>query len=273
MLTGGERLFGGRFEVAYTPGHASHHVSYLHDGTAFVGDVGGVRITRDAPAIPPTPPPDIDVEAWHARCELIARLGAGAAGVDPLRLSEDVDGATRRGRTRGSTPGPRSRATHDFPEFNAVVRAEIAARRRTGDRGRIRPGGPASTRGTRAAPLLGKAGREARLSAGPASSARGGMLGAHVADRRTAPPRRAWQRNRWDLARGGPQRRPQHVRPRRRDARPVHPGGDPREGYRLADRIHHTGARSSGAAPARTPRTTGRAWTAPGLTMAPLEEG
>ncbi len=36
---------GRRFEVAYTPGHASHHVSYLHDGTAFVGDVGGVRIT------------------------------------------------------------------------------------------------------------------------------------------------------------------------------------------------------------------------------------
>ncbi|HZU40917.1 MAG TPA: MBL fold metallo-hydrolase, partial [Solirubrobacteraceae bacterium] len=43
-LRGGERLLGGRFEVAYTPGHASHHVSYLHDGTAFVGDVGGVRI-------------------------------------------------------------------------------------------------------------------------------------------------------------------------------------------------------------------------------------
>ena len=42
---GGERLFDGAFEVAYTPGHASHHVSYLHDGTAFVGDTGGVRIT------------------------------------------------------------------------------------------------------------------------------------------------------------------------------------------------------------------------------------
>ena len=45
VLAGGERLLGGSFEVAYTPGHASHHVSYLHDGTAFVGDVGGVRIT------------------------------------------------------------------------------------------------------------------------------------------------------------------------------------------------------------------------------------
>src|SRR5205807_194237 len=44
VLHGDESLFDGEFEVAYTPGHASHHVSYLHDGTAFVGDVGGVRI-------------------------------------------------------------------------------------------------------------------------------------------------------------------------------------------------------------------------------------
>ncbi|MDQ6820701.1 MAG: MBL fold metallo-hydrolase [Actinomycetota bacterium] len=70
-LRGGERLDGG-FEVAYTPGHASHHVSYLHDGTAFVGDVAGVRISPSSLTIPPTPPPDIDVEAWHESIERIA---------------------------------------------------------------------------------------------------------------------------------------------------------------------------------------------------------
>jgi glyoxylase-like metal-dependent hydrolase (beta-lactamase superfamily II) len=64
MLRGGETLDGG-FEVAYTPGHASHHVSYLREGTAYVGDVGGVRIDAAGIAMPPTPPPDIDVEAWH----------------------------------------------------------------------------------------------------------------------------------------------------------------------------------------------------------------
>src|SRR5437588_6149299 len=61
ILRGGEALFGGAFEVAYTPGHASHHVSYLHDGTAFVGDVGGVRIISSALTVPPTPPPDVDL--------------------------------------------------------------------------------------------------------------------------------------------------------------------------------------------------------------------
>jgi glyoxylase-like metal-dependent hydrolase (beta-lactamase superfamily II) len=64
VLHGGETVLD-RYAVAYTPGHASHHVSYLRDGTAFVGDVAGVRITPDAITIPPTPPPDIDVGLWH----------------------------------------------------------------------------------------------------------------------------------------------------------------------------------------------------------------
>lgn len=72
-LSGGEtlRIGADTFEVAYTPGHAKHHVSYLHDGTAFVGDVGGVRIEAGTPTLPPTPPPDIDVEAWHRSIDLI----------------------------------------------------------------------------------------------------------------------------------------------------------------------------------------------------------
>lgn len=77
VLSGGESLTigGDRFEVAYTPGHAKHHVSYLHEGTAFVGDVGGVRIEAGTPTLPPTPPPDIDVEAWHRSIDLIRAWG------------------------------------------------------------------------------------------------------------------------------------------------------------------------------------------------------
>src|SRR3954463_16501018 len=56
---GDERL--GDFTVAKTPGHASHHVSYLHHptGTAFTGDTTGARVAG-GPVIGPTPPPDID---------------------------------------------------------------------------------------------------------------------------------------------------------------------------------------------------------------------
>ena len=83
------------FEVAYTPGHASHHVSYLHDGTAFVGDIGGVRITPSSMAVPPTPPPDIDVEAWHESIALIAAWRPQRLAITHFGDSEDVDGAAR----------------------------------------------------------------------------------------------------------------------------------------------------------------------------------
>lgn len=63
-LVGSESVLGMR--AAYTPGHASHHVSYLHEesGTAFVGDVAGVSIPDTGLVVPPTPPPDIDLERW-----------------------------------------------------------------------------------------------------------------------------------------------------------------------------------------------------------------
>jgi glyoxylase-like metal-dependent hydrolase (beta-lactamase superfamily II) len=64
-LTGGETVLGMR--VAYAPGHASHHVCYFHEdsGTAFTGDVAGVRIPPSDLIVPPTPPPDIDIELWE----------------------------------------------------------------------------------------------------------------------------------------------------------------------------------------------------------------
>ncbi len=70
-LAGGETVLGMR--VAYTPGHASHHVCYLHtdSGTAFVGDVAAVRIPGVSLTVPPTPPPDIDIERWEDSIEIV----------------------------------------------------------------------------------------------------------------------------------------------------------------------------------------------------------
>ncbi len=69
LLTGGETISaaGRELQVAYTPGHASHHVSYF-DGSsriAFVGDTAGIRRGGAVYVMPPTPPPDIDLEAWR----------------------------------------------------------------------------------------------------------------------------------------------------------------------------------------------------------------
>jgi glyoxylase-like metal-dependent hydrolase (beta-lactamase superfamily II) len=70
MLKGGETLsLGSRnLEVFYTPGHASHHVSYFDasDGTAFVGDSTGFHIDGEGFVVPLAPPPDIDLEIWNA---------------------------------------------------------------------------------------------------------------------------------------------------------------------------------------------------------------
>jgi glyoxylase-like metal-dependent hydrolase (beta-lactamase superfamily II) len=75
VLKGGERLeAGGRdLEVAATPGHAIHHVSYFDRAArvAFVGDVAGIRRGSGTYILPPTPPPDIDLEAWRTSADRI----------------------------------------------------------------------------------------------------------------------------------------------------------------------------------------------------------
>jgi len=66
---------GRRLVALHTPGHASHHVA-LHDpdsGDVYTGDVAGVRLANAPYVRPPTPPPDIDLDAWRAS---IARLRA-----------------------------------------------------------------------------------------------------------------------------------------------------------------------------------------------------
>jgi glyoxylase-like metal-dependent hydrolase (beta-lactamase superfamily II) len=80
VLKGGERITAGgrQLDVAYTPGHASHHVSYFNRDAdmAFVGDTAGIRVAPSPHMLSPTPPPDIDLEAWR---ESLARIGSWRA--------------------------------------------------------------------------------------------------------------------------------------------------------------------------------------------------
>jgi glyoxylase-like metal-dependent hydrolase (beta-lactamase superfamily II) len=77
VLAGGERIVasGRELDVAYTPGHASHHVSFFDGASrvAFVGDTAGIRRGDGRYVLPPTPPPDIDLEAWsESRTRILA---------------------------------------------------------------------------------------------------------------------------------------------------------------------------------------------------------
>lgn len=126
VLRGGETLFDGEFEVAYTPGHASHHVSFLHDGgTAFVGDVGGVRIAGSQMTIPPSPPPDIDVDKWHASIDRIRAWKPRRLVMTHFGVGEDVDAQLAELAARLDDWAARARE-QDLDTFMAGVRGEIA---------------------------------------------------------------------------------------------------------------------------------------------------
>src|SRR4051812_39810181 len=73
-----------------TPGHASHHVSYLREGTLLAGDAAGVRMPGAAYVLPVSPPPDIMVEGWHATIEEIRRRAPDRLALIHFGVHEDV---------------------------------------------------------------------------------------------------------------------------------------------------------------------------------------
>ncbi|MFL5822757.1 MAG: MBL fold metallo-hydrolase [Solirubrobacteraceae bacterium] len=133
VLVGGEQigLDGVGFEVAYTPGHASHHVSYLHADTAFVGDTAGVRITEDSLTVPPTPPPDIDLEAWHRSLESIRAWSPRRLAFTHFGSADDVDAQLGELEARLGRWAERARE-HTLEEFVEAAAREIEAGARPG---------------------------------------------------------------------------------------------------------------------------------------------
>jgi len=74
-----------------TPGHASHHVSYLRDGTLLAGDATGVRMPGASYVLPVSPPPDITVEGWHETIAEIRRREPQRLALIHFGPHEDVD--------------------------------------------------------------------------------------------------------------------------------------------------------------------------------------
>ena len=75
-----------------TPGHASHHVSYLDDaGTLYAGDAAGVRVQPHSTVLPPTPPPEFDLETWLSTLDEIERRAPARLALVHFGVAEDVE--------------------------------------------------------------------------------------------------------------------------------------------------------------------------------------
>src|SRR5579884_2054704 len=91
---GDEITVGGRKLVEYfTPGHASHHVVYHEpaSGTVFTGDVAAVRLRGEGYVRPPTPPPDLDLEAWGESIERVRTLRPSSLNLTHFGPFTDVE--------------------------------------------------------------------------------------------------------------------------------------------------------------------------------------
>src|SRR3982750_3748094 len=83
-----ERVLG--LDCFATPGNASHHFGYLvRDGTLYAGDAAGVRIQPGRYVMPPTPPPEVDIEAWERAIDEMERLAPERLALTHFGVAEN----------------------------------------------------------------------------------------------------------------------------------------------------------------------------------------
>ena len=130
----GDRVVG--LDCFPSPGHASHHISILHDdGTLYAGDSIGVRIAPSTFVVAPTPPPDIDLEAWDLTLVATERRAPARLALTHFGVFDDVSehlAAFRETLARWS-----GRVAHgmDLATFVAAASADY----RAADPGEIEP--------------------------------------------------------------------------------------------------------------------------------------
>ena len=121
----GERVLG--LECFPTPGHASHQVGYLDsDGTLYTGDAAGVRIEPSTYVLPPTPPPDVDLEAWERTLQEIERRAPQRLALTHFGVFDDVDRHLAELRGRLASWAARVRDGVSREEFVAAAEAELS---------------------------------------------------------------------------------------------------------------------------------------------------
>jgi glyoxylase-like metal-dependent hydrolase (beta-lactamase superfamily II) len=122
----GDRVVG--LECFPSPGHASHHVSYLDaDGTLYSGDAAGVRLTPSRFVLPPLPPPEVDLEAWERTIQEMEHRSPSRLALVHFGVFEDVE--AHLDRLRGTMHRWSEWVGHGMDEetFAAAVHADVAA--------------------------------------------------------------------------------------------------------------------------------------------------
>jgi glyoxylase-like metal-dependent hydrolase (beta-lactamase superfamily II) len=109
------------WEAFPTVGHASHHVSYARDGTVLAGDAAGVRLPGAAYVLPVSPPPDVDVDAWHATAAAL-RARAERLALVHFGVHEDVSSHLDRLEGELDVWAARVRYGMELDEFVAAGR-------------------------------------------------------------------------------------------------------------------------------------------------------
>jgi glyoxylase-like metal-dependent hydrolase (beta-lactamase superfamily II) len=122
----GERVLD--LQAFPTPGHASHHVSYLApDGACYSGDATGVRIPPATYLAPVAPPPDIDLEAWGRTLDAIEARRPERLCLPHFGVIEDPAGHIAEMRVRLRAWSERVREGADEHEFVSAAERELEA--------------------------------------------------------------------------------------------------------------------------------------------------
>jgi glyoxylase-like metal-dependent hydrolase (beta-lactamase superfamily II) len=121
---------GRRLVALHTPGHATHHVALPDTATndVFTGDVAGVRLAHAPHVRPPTPPPDIDLDAWRTSIERLRALAPARLLPTHFGAFDDVawhldDLLTRLFHWAGWIEGRLDRPELDLPALVASLEA------------------------------------------------------------------------------------------------------------------------------------------------------